>query len=116
MLHRITATSLPPRGHGLSFEGIEKEYFTTIMIHEVIVCLNSILRTGHIVQINDQMPIFGNQIFVLIDDFLDTLDVFSRSAQNLLVKDIGIREDSLVNKFDVSVGESYDGDNRTFSL
>ena len=97
-------------------EGIEKEYFTTIMIHEVIVCLNSVLGIGHIVQIDDQMPIFGNQIFVLVGDFLDTLDIFSRSAQNMLVKEIGIREDSLVNKFGVSVGKYYDGDNRTFSL
>jgi len=86
------------------------------MIHEVIVCLNSVLGIGHIVQIDDQMPIFGNQIFVLVGDFLDTLDIFSRSAQNMLVKEIGIREDSLVNKFGVSVGKYYDGDNRTFSL
>jgi len=80
MLHGITAKSLPPCGHGISSEGIEKEDFTTIVIHEVIVRLNTVLRIGHTVQIDDQMPIFGDFVFILFDDFLDTHDIFSRSV------------------------------------
>ena len=102
MFHGITAKSLPPCRHGLSFEGIKKEDFTTIVVHEVIVCLNTVLRIRLIVQIDDQMSIFGNQVSILVDDFFDTLDIFIRSAENLFIKDIGIRKDSLVNKFGIS--------------
>ena len=55
------------------------------------------------------MPIFGNQISKLVDDFLNTLDIFRRSTENPLVKDIGVREDSLANNFDISDGKVYDG-------
>jgi len=84
-------------------EGIKKEDFTTIVIHKVILCLNTVLRIGHIVQIDDQMPIFGHQVSTLVDDFLDTLDIFIRSAENLFIKDIGIRKDFLVIKFGISL-------------
>jgi len=102
VFHGITAKSLPPCRHGLSFEGIKKEGFTTIVIHEVIVCLNTVLRTGHIVQIDDQMSIFGHRVSTLVDDFFDTLDILVRSAENLFITDIGIRKDSLVKKFGIS--------------
>ena len=53
MPHGITAKGLPPCNHGISLERIKEEYFTTIVIHEVIFCLNTVLRTGHISQIDD---------------------------------------------------------------
>jgi len=62
------------------------------------------------------MPIFGNQVSIIVDGFLDILDVFSCSAQNLVVKYISIREDSLVNNFGISVRKFDDEVNRTFSL
>jgi len=62
------------------------------------------------------MPIFGNQVSIIVDGFLDILDVFSCSAQNLLVKNISIRKDSLVNNFGISVRKFDDEVNRTFSL
>ena len=79
------------------------------MIHEVIVCLNTVLRIGHIVQIDDQIPIFGHQVSTLVGDIFDTLDIFIRSAENLFIKDIGIRKDSLVNKFGISSESSTKG-------
>ena len=62
------------------------------------------------------MPIFGNQVSKLVDDFLNPLDIFRCSTENPLVKDIGVRKDSLANNFDISVGKVYDGASRTFSL
>jgi len=109
VFHGITARSLPPCDHGVSLEGIKKENFTAIVIHEVILCLNIVLRIGHIVQIDDQMSIFGNQVSTLVDDIFDTLDIFSRSAENLFIKDIGIRKDFLVKKFGISSESSTKG-------
>ena len=106
MLHRIAATSLPPRGHGISLEGIEKEYFTTIVVHEVIVCLNTIFRCGHVMKIDNQMPIFGDQVSIPADELFNRIDIFSCSAENTLIKDIGIRKDSLLNHF-LSASESH---------
>jgi len=48
------------------------------------------------------MPVFGNQVSILVYDFFNIFDIFSRSEENFLVKDIGIRIDFLVNKFGFS--------------
>jgi len=50
MPHGITAKACI---HGIGLEGVKEEYFATIVIHEVIFCLNTVLRTGHISQIDD---------------------------------------------------------------
>jgi len=96
VLHGITATGLPPCRHCFCLKRIQEEDLSSIVINEVINCLNTIFRSSNIREIDDEMPIWGNKASKVGDGFLNILNIFSCSTNDFIVKEIGISKDPLI--------------------